>query len=398
MKIPKIANALGNIDEELIAASEKETKRNNKYSWLKWGALAAGVVLLIIAGTMIIPRLSKGNAENRDTPGNTGKAGLSYNESASSVIWPWEYKSDSERYDSIKIAGNVYSGKQRTISATKLVAEIGTYTATGYDELTETRYIQEAEVYSIGNVDSSYLVAAKIGNEYYTFKNSTYSQPKDLGELLDAVDLPKIIELSGFSENSDSTEKQYRRLTDDEYIWNTLAECREAAFVDDERWNAGKREYLSFTITSEALGVYKVAMYITKDGYLWTNAFDWQYLFDIGIEAASKIYSYALANSSEAEFEPYMNSITGPITEITSDFITVESYDYNNKGLVKGEKFMVSLKDVRISRYVDLGLIRVGYVIYVTFEGEAGEGNVINTATWLQKGSIPGRGSVPGKE
>ncbi len=39
---------------------------------------------------------------------------------------------------------------------------------------------------------------------------------------------------------------------------------------------------------------------------IYTYAFDWQYLFDIGIEAASKIYSYALANSSEAEFEPYM--------------------------------------------------------------------------------------------
>ena len=32
--------------------------------------------------------------------------------------------------------------------------------------------------------------------------------------------------------------------------------------------------YISFTITSEALGVYKHAMYITEDGYFWTNAFN----------------------------------------------------------------------------------------------------------------------------
>ena len=54
-------------------------------------------------------------------------------------------------------------------------------------------------------------------------------------------------------------------------------------------WVAHDREYYSFTITSETLGVYKVAMYVTVDGYLWTNAFNYQYLFNIGEDAAGSL-------------------------------------------------------------------------------------------------------------
>lgn len=44
-------------------------------------------------------------------------------------------------------------------------------------------------------------------------------------------------------------------------------------------------------------------MYVTVDGYLWTNAFNYQYLFNIGEDAASKIIKYAKENSTEAEYE-----------------------------------------------------------------------------------------------
>ena len=62
----------------------------------------------------------------------------------------------------------------------------------------------------------------------------------------------------------------------DVYKRQVLSECRNAPFVEDQTCTVGDRSYLSFTITSEALGVYKVALYVTADGYLWTNAFDWQ--------------------------------------------------------------------------------------------------------------------------
>lgn len=92
-----------------------------------------------------------------------------------------------------------------------------------------------------------------------------------------------MVEKLGFMEDS------YYVFQNDEYVWEILSECRNASFVEDQTWTVGDRSYLSFTITSEALGVYKAALYVTEDGCLCTNAFSWQYLFNIGEDAAGKI-------------------------------------------------------------------------------------------------------------
>ena len=79
--------------------------------------------------------------------------------------------------------------------------------------------------------------------------------------------------------SGDGPDDKHYELNSDDYIWSVLTECNDAAFVEDDKWMVHDREYLSFTITSEVLGVYRVAMYVTEDGYLWTNAFSYQYLF-----------------------------------------------------------------------------------------------------------------------
>ena len=71
--------------------------------------------------------------------------------------------------------------------------------------------------------------------------------------------------------------------------------------LEDQTWTVGDRSYLSFTITSGSSGVYKVALYVTEDGYLWTNAFNWQHLFNIGEDACGRIIHYAKENSTEVE-------------------------------------------------------------------------------------------------
>ena len=75
--------------------------------------------------------------------------------------------------------------------------------------------------------------------------------------------------------SGDGPDDKHYELNSDDYIWSVLTECNDAAFVEDDKWMVHDREYLSFTITSEVLGVYRVAMYVTEDGYLWTNAFSY---------------------------------------------------------------------------------------------------------------------------
>ena len=91
-----------------------------------------------------------------------------------------------------------------------------------------------------------------------------------------------------------------------------------------QTWTVGDRSYLSFTITSGSSGVYKVALYVTEDGYLWTNAFNWQHLFNIGEDACGRIIHYAKENSTEVEHELYEKLSSRYTIEITEEYILVD--------------------------------------------------------------------------
>ena len=57
MSIPRIAKAMDNIDDDLISgAIEYENKRAKKNNWLKWGAMAACLCLIVI-GAFVAPGL-----------------------------------------------------------------------------------------------------------------------------------------------------------------------------------------------------------------------------------------------------------------------------------------------------------------------------------------------------
>ena len=118
---------------------------------------------------------------------------------------------------------------------------------------------------------------------------------------------------------------------------------------------------------------------MTEDGYLWTNAFEWQYLFNIGEEAAGKIIRYAKENSIATEYEVYRNSVVGTIVEITEEYILVDD-SILCKNPADGITCKVLLNDLRISRYVDYGIVKVGDTVQISYEGEIDETNV-NTIT-----------------
>ena len=67
MKTPRIANSVGQIDDDLITAAV-ECKQKKKSNWVKWGSLAACFAVLVIAGAAILPSFLGGNtpAVNND--------------------------------------------------------------------------------------------------------------------------------------------------------------------------------------------------------------------------------------------------------------------------------------------------------------------------------------------
>ena len=186
-------------------------------------------------------------------------------------------------------------------------------------------------------------------------------------------------------------------MNNDSDIWDVLNTRRDAEFVEDDNWGRGDRNYISFTATSDALGIYKRVFRVTEDGYIWTNIFDYVYIFQIGEEAAAQIISYAAENGTESEAEPYNAVLARTLTEITDDYILVDDTVLCSDEK-EGMAFKVYLDDLRISRCIDFGGINVGDIVVVNFTGniDTEAGNVVEGAFSLSKGNISdGEVSVP---
>ncbi len=311
-------------------------------------------------------------------------------ESTAIIIWPWEYKPIYRQYNTFTLNDIQYYTSGNKIRKFLLEEKLGTVSVMGYDD---DKVIQtmECEVYSLRNVTQERYVAVKFGDTYYVCANRMDTPTSTLGELLDQVDLPKLVELEKFQDNDKYPYNHYSLLNDD-YIWEVLSECRDAPYIDDNSWSYLHKGGVGFSITSESLGAYKLAMYITKDGYIWTNMLShYRYVFYIGEEASAKIIEYAMENSEEAESEPYMNSIAGTIVEITDDYMVIDD-SILCENPEEGIQFTILLNDILISRYVDYGVVDVGDFVKITFKGEIYSDYVIDSAISADIAYIDGDG------
>ena len=242
MKIPRIANAIGQIDDDLVAGAAK-CKTKNKKHWLKWSFLAACFAVLVIAGAAILPSLFGENVTPDGTDGRYKNYNIYVNNSA--IAWPWEYRTVYEKYTNVEIDGIEYHGKGHAVSEALVGKSIGNYTVVGYDEINnEKKYTAEFEAYALKDIAQSQFIAVKMENSYYVFQGDEYAPPSTLGELMDAVDLSKVVELKYFSENDNSPDSKHFALNSDDYVWEVLSDCRNASFVEDQTWTVGDRSYL----------------------------------------------------------------------------------------------------------------------------------------------------------
>lgn len=113
------------------------------------------------------------------------------------------------------------------------------------------------------------------------------------------------------------------------------------------------------------------------------------YIIDFGEEAAGKIIKYAKENGTEADDEPYRNSIAGIIAGITEEYLLADD-SVLRKDPAEGITYKILLNDLRISRYVDYGVVKVGDTVQISYEGEIDKTNTITTATSASEAIIVG--------
>ena len=389
MSIPRIAGALTYIDDELISAAAEGTKTKRVPRWLKWGLAAACLAAALIAGASVIPG-------RNSVPVSVGGIPRAYKnalvfEPEIAIDWPWEYMTVSERYGIVTYGGAEYDAKMmdRPIDVSFLGKSIGICDAIGRDPYTGREYRESFPVRQITGVSADLMIAVEMDEQFYLFKYAAYDPPATLGGVLDGYSLSQTLPLDRFETSGPGGESGYYSLPDDGYIWQVLAACRNAPFLEDDTWSPTGRDCISFTVTSAPLGVYKRVVHVSADGYVNTNIFDWRYTFDIGEEAAKEIISYARKNAAEAEREPYMGSLAGTLTEIGDGYILVDDAILcANKN--DGMTFKIPTSDLRISRCLDLQEIKTGDFVVVFFTGDvdADRGNIVSGAVSMSRAAI----------
>ena len=396
MKTPRISEAIGNLPEDLVNGAVTYKRTSKKKSFIKWGSIAACFMVMVMAAALIVPMFLGGDPISIGGIDRDYKGVISGSEG--DIEFPWEYKLTYEKYYTVKYNGNDYRTRARAINESLLGEVLGTCTAQGVDSYTDKTYTETFDVRKINGVSEEKMIAVGMDNEYYVYFNDEVKCPATFGELLDAYNLSETLPLVKFSVNEGYKEKGYYQITDDEYIWQVLSECRNAEFyAENDKWSRGDRNYLSFTATSEELGVYKKVFYITEDGYVSTNVFNYSYVYYIGEDAANKIITHAKNNATEAEREQYEYTIAGTITEIGDGYVLIDDTVLckdKNDGMV----FKILTEDLIIRRYLECTNIKVGDTVAVKFQTEIvlGEDNTVGGAISMYKGKVTDSGmAVP---
>lgn len=386
MRKRKISEIIGNINQKYVDEAAAYTgieKHDRPYARKKWSGLAASFALLMLAGAAILPAVLKGSEAD------SAKYKYYISGAERDMEWPWEYKTDSEKYQTIEFNGNAYSIKNLNSIDTELLGDaLGTCKAEGIDPYTGKKYTETFEVRKINDVSEERLVAAGNDNGFYVYRLNEETTPATFGEMIELYGLTQNLQFNHYTVCEGYDEKGYFTVNDDAYIWQILSECRDARlYSETDVFDGSNRNYLTFTATSDALGVYKGAVYISEDGYFATNIFDYSYIYFIGEEAAGKIINYVKNNSAKAAFEPYELTIAGTLTEIGDGYVLVD-----DRVLCTNEEdgavYKIYTGDIRMRRCIECTDMKVGDTVAVKYRGNISDGNEIGSAYSMYKGTL----------
>lgn len=389
MKRKKISETIDNINPKYIdEATEYIPKaKTTSKSWLKWGSLVACFVVLVVAGFAIIPSFF--DDDNIVDNTNDGKYKYYVSGSEVDIEWPWEYKTNAEKYHNIVFDGKQYVIKSlNAVSTNSLGETLGTCEAEGVDSYTDKKYNETFEVRKLNGVSAEKLIAVGNDTGFYVYTIDDSEKPSTFGKMLELYGLTQTLEFNRFTKYEGYDDKGYFSLNSDEYIWQILSGCRDAQLANQsDSFDRSNRNYLTFTATSDALGVYKRVVYISEDGYFATNILNYSCSYFIGTDAAGKIIEYALNNSDKAEFSPYALTISGTLVEIGNGYVLIDD-TVLCKNAEDGTVYKVYTNDLRVLRCIEYASIKVGDTVVVKYDGEISESNEVTGAYSMYKGTL----------
>ncbi|MBQ9080757.1 MAG: hypothetical protein IJY27_06770 [Clostridia bacterium] len=414
MKNKDILDAMNDIDFDMVEDAERaKAEKSRRAVWRRWGAAAAclclvcGMLAAIAVPMLREPSVGDGGKDSEglllqgelwvDTRERNGKKVTASNYEEGALVWPWYCRAVNDQYSHMKYNGAEYNSRNytgETLSDEYVGKKLGRSTAMGYDMYENDKlHTLGCAVYEISGVDPERLVAVKYDGHdgYYVFLKRARGDYGTLGELIEALNLTETVALTRVYIGDEST--QYALSTEDSAVlWEIFNSCSDA-LIWPEYSGVNYGTVVSFSVTSEALGGNGLSWRVNSAGFLITNIESYVYYFNVGKDAVSKIEQYVLDHKSETAQTKVFN-IVGTVTEIGEDYIKIDD-SVIMKDPADGMVFTVYANDIRVSRYIDSGFLKVGQTVMIEHGGiSAAAPTEVHTATELYEAIITDSGQA----
>ena len=380
MRKKKVSEVFDYLDEkyiEEVALYKSEAKAHRRFRGWKWVGMAACLTVVVLVGSIWVPKiLEESNSSKKEDDWVTlAEMNRPYKElkiytdtREISIVWPSEYLSLASKCGDMEFEGRTYVRSFGLPDKSMIGEMIGSAESNIYEGLFENRHIVDTQIfdaYKLKGIEEENFIVVKIEDEAFLYQNEEYDFPATFGELIKVYNLTENLEFDCFRVYQKDIEKGHFSLEEDDFIWKILSKCKNVAFMDGTEWERENRNYLSFTVTSKEIGVGNKVFYVTEDGYIWTNMFEFGMLFEIGEEFANQIISYAMKYGVETKEAP--KRLEGTIAEFGDDYILV-SDAILCENPEDGITFKVSMSTLAVRFYEEHMKMKVGDLVSVEYK------------------------------
>ena len=300
MKKDSINRVIGGIDDDIVEMAENKTKTNQKkFSWVKWGSIAAAFVL-VLSAAFIVPGVLNRNNIGGDTNSWPIKHVPAMQDEVAGPITAdtWASTGNAGKYLTLSYGDIEYQSCLVVVDDSNKGNILGDGKVTGQDLFSLEIHEMAVEVYAINGLDPQIAVAVKFsepdnsvhGLEHvYAYMNTGYN-PATLGDFIRDLDFDNKLEIGlcyMHQEGKDTI--VFENLTKAK-LMELLTTC---ASVENVREPTTGRKVMDISAT--LLGMNN-SITLTEDGYLISNIFETGKWFYIGQDKVNEFIKYVTDN------------------------------------------------------------------------------------------------------